>query len=108
MAFGIKRRELKDWKKRVEGGEIAFLTHFWLHPRFPGITTVTKAGCSDVNRLIDWAKAYGLKEEWIHAHSQFPHFDLIGDKQLEILQKEGLWDQIERFRIKPMTNWRGK
>lgn len=104
MAFGIKRSELRDWKRKVKEGEIAFLTHFWLHPRYPGITTVTKAGCSDVNRLLAWAEAYGLKEEWIHFHPQFPHFDLIGDKQLEILQKEGLWDQVERFKIKSMTN----
>lgn len=96
MAFGLTRSELRDWKEKVVRGEIAF----WLHPRYPGITTVTKAGCSNVQRLVDWGESYGLRKEWIHAHSEFTHFDLIGDKQLEILQKEELWDQIVRFKIK--------
>jgi hypothetical protein len=99
MAFGIKRDELKDWKQKVTRGKIAFLTHFWLHPRYPGITTVTKAGCSDLERLVDWGISNGLKKEWIHLHDEFPHFDLIGDKQKEILHKENLLDQIKRFRI---------
>jgi hypothetical protein len=100
MAFGIKRYELKNWKQQVtEGSDIAFLTHFWLHPRYPGITTVTKAGCSDIHRLIEWGRSYGLKKEWIHLHDEFPHFDLIGDMQKEILHKEQLLEQLERFKI---------
>lgn len=106
MAFGLKRSELKAWKEKVGRGEIAFITHFWLHPRFPGITTVTKAGCYNVQRLLEWGESYGLKKEWIHAHSDYTHFDLIGDKQFEILEKEELWDQIERFKIKPMMIWK--
>lgn len=39
MAFGINREELTRWKKAVSAGEIAFLTHYWLDPRFPGIWT---------------------------------------------------------------------
>ncbi|MGD6779340.1 MULTISPECIES: hypothetical protein [Bacillaceae] len=97
MAFGIKRGELQEWKEKVRNGEIAFLTHYWIHPRFDGITTVTKAGCCDVKKLIDWGSQYGLKEEWIHKRDQYPHFDLIGDTQLEILKKEGQWTQIHRF-----------
>jgi hypothetical protein len=100
MAFGIKRHELIKWKKQVtEGNNIAFLTHFWLHPRYPGITTVTKAGCSDIERLVQWGSSYGLKKEWIHLHDEFPHFDLIGDKQREILHKEKLWEHLRRFKL---------
>jgi hypothetical protein len=99
MAFGIKRHELIKWKKQVTEGQIAFLTHFWVHPRYPGITTVTKAGCSDITRLVDWGNSYGLKKEWIHFHDDFPHFDLIGDKQKEILHKEELWEHLKRFEI---------
>lgn len=99
MAFGIKRHELLNWKKQVTEGHIAFLTHFWLHPRYPEITTVTKAGCSNVDRLVDWGRSYELKKEWIHFHDEFPHFDLIGDKQKEILHKEELWEHLKRFKV---------
>ncbi|MCM3616117.1 hypothetical protein M3936_00850 [Sutcliffiella horikoshii] len=97
MAFGIRRGELQEWKEKVENGEIAFITHYWVHPRYKGITTVTKAGCCDVGKLIEWGRKYGLKEQLIHKRDHFPHFDLIGDVQREILQKEQQWEQIERF-----------
>ncbi len=61
-----------------EKGEIAFLTHYWLDDRFPEAKTVTKAGCADIDKLIRWGAAYGLKKEWIHKKSEFPHFDLLG------------------------------
>lgn len=98
MAFGIKRNELKEWKKRVNNGEIAFLTHYWLDERFPDCYTLTKVGCSDVNKLIAWGKQYGLKQEWIHEHT-YPHFDLFSLRQKKILLKEGLFDHIERFNL---------
>lgn len=97
MAFGIAREELEKWKEQVSNGKMAFITHYWIHPRFEGIKTVTKAGCSDLEKLIAWGHSYGLKEEWIHNRDQYPHFDLIGDKQLEILISENQVDQIERF-----------
>ncbi|WCK55898.1 hypothetical protein PP175_08265 [Aneurinibacillus sp. Ricciae_BoGa-3] len=99
MAFGIKRQELEEWKRQVAGGRIAFLTHYWIHPRVPGITTVTKAGCADIGRLIEWGQAYGLKEAYIDFRADYPHFDLIGDKQKAILRKEGMWDQLRRFKL---------
>ncbi|WP_102346621.1 hypothetical protein [Bacillus sp. Marseille-P3661] len=99
MAFGIKRHELEEWKSVVESGNIAFLTHYWIHPRFPDCTTVTKVGCSDLNKLIHWGHQYGLKQEWIHNRSKFPHFDLIGIKQVEILKQEGLISHIQRFKM---------
>ncbi|WP_066174743.1 hypothetical protein [Bacillus marinisedimentorum] len=99
MAFGIKRDELENWKCRVESGEIAFLTHYWVHPRYPTIHTVTKAGCSNISKLAEWGRKYGLKEEWIHHRSQYPHFDLIGDLQIEILKQEGFHQHIVRFRL---------
>jgi hypothetical protein len=101
MAFGIKRAELLKWKETVQRGEeIAFITHYWLHPQFPSVKTVTKAGSSNLKLLISWGKKYGLKEEWIHFREEFPHFDLIGEKQIEVLEVEGLGDQLLRFQLK--------
>lgn len=95
MAFGIKRKDLAEWKQKIDHGEIAFLTHYWLDDRFPGCNTVTKVGCLDLKKLADWGKEYGLKEEWIH-HRQdgYSHFDLIGNRQREILKAEGLHAHI--------------
>ncbi|TBL75633.1 hypothetical protein [Paenibacillus thalictri] len=99
MAFGIKREELTSWKEAVLRGEIAYLTHYWLDPRFPGVRTVTKVGCSDLERLTRWCTENGLNPKYIHHRPPFPHFDLIGPKQKEILQKEHLWDQLQRFHL---------
>lgn len=99
MAFGITREELAQWKRASLRGEIAYLTHYWVEPRFPGITTVTKVGCSDLERLIKWCVDHKLNPEYIHRRPSFPHFDLIGSRQKEILRKEQLWDHIERFKL---------
>ncbi|GIP27471.1 hypothetical protein J23TS9_26010 [Paenibacillus sp. J23TS9] len=99
MAFGINRQELNEWKKTVERGEIAYLTHYWLDPRFPGITTVTKVGCSDLQRLILWCEQHDLPSRYIHNRYPFPHFDLIGPRQKEILFQEGQEDQVQRFKL---------
>lgn len=99
MAFGIKRHELEEWKEKVQSGEMAFLTHFWIDPRFPGSKTVTKAGCGNIEKLADWGEKYGLKKEWIDHHEGLPHFDLFGEKQKEILITEGQLGQIKRFRL---------
>lgn len=99
MAFGIKREELSKWKEAVQNGEIAFLTHYWHEPRFPGVRTVTKVGCADVPRLEAWCAANGLNPAYIHRRAPFPHYDLIGPRQKEILQRAGRNDQIERFRL---------
>lgn len=99
MAFGLKRSELMTWKKNVENGKIDFLTHFWLDDRFPGCKTVTKVGCSDVKKLKDWGKTYGLHEEWIHWHENYPHFDLFGERQRNILERENKWDHIKKFKL---------
>nr|WP_245247385.1 MULTISPECIES: hypothetical protein [unclassified Paenibacillus] len=90
---------MTQWKEAVTRGEIAFITHFWLEPRFPGINTVTKVGCTNLERLSEWCATNGLDPRYIHNRDPFPHFDLIGSKQIEILQKERLWDQLERFRL---------
>lgn len=101
MAFGIKREELVAWKKLVtQGRSVVFLTHYWLHPKYSSIKTVTKAGCSNIDILLEWGQKYELKPEWIHQRDHYPHFDLIGDIQLEILTQEGKYDQIERFHLK--------
>jgi len=99
MAFGLKRKELNDWKAKVAAGEIAYMTHYWLEPRFPGITTVTKVGCSDLAKLTGWCRTHGLNPAYIHRRGEYPHFDLIGPKQKAILAEEGLWEQIARFRL---------
>lgn len=99
MAFGITREELHQWKQAVTRGEIAYLTHYWLDPRFPDSKTVTKVGCSNRTILVNWCLANGLNPAYIHERPPFPHFDLIGSKQKEILMKEGLWEQLERFHL---------
>lgn len=100
MAFGITKKELMLWKKRVSKGEIAFLTHFWFDERFPQANTVTKAGCVDIERLIACGKKYDLKEQWIDRRNRYPHFDLMGERQILILTEERQWDQISRFHLK--------
>lgn len=99
MAFGIKRQEMDDWKLAVSRGDIAYLTHYWIEPRFPGIRTVTKVGCSDLTKLEAWCVRKGLNPRYIHRREEYPHYDLIGTKQKEILYAEQLWDQIRRFGI---------
>lgn len=99
MAFGIKRSELADWKKNVREGRIDILTHYWLDERFPGSTSVTKVGCCDMEKLAAWGSQYGLRKEWIHKDPRHPHYDLFGEYQLKVLQQEGRWDQIEKFRL---------
>jgi hypothetical protein len=98
MAFGITRAELEAWKAAVSRGDIAYMTHYWLDPRFPGIRTVTKVGCSDLAKLSSWCVANGLNPRYIHNRPPYPHFDLIGPKQAEILRREGLIGQLERFK----------
>lgn len=98
MAFGIKREELKRWKRQVEEGEVVILTHFWEDERFPNCTSVTKVGCSDIEKLVIWGEKYQLMPQWIH-QGTYPHFDLFGQKQKEILQKEGMKDHIIRFNL---------
>ncbi|MDQ6598283.1 hypothetical protein [Bacillus salipaludis] len=95
MAFGIRRDELNEWKRKIDHGEIAFLTHYWLDERFPEYKTVTKVGCNDLEKLAEWGSKYGLKREWIdHRKDGYSHFDLLGKRQKEILQAEGLLDHI--------------
>ena len=100
MAFGIKRDELVRWKQAVERGEIAFLTHYWVDERFPGCRTVTKAGCANLDKLIAWGTQHGLKKEWIDMRKDYPHFDLFGEHEVQIMQQEGLSAQLERFKPK--------
>lgn len=97
MAFGVRREELEDWKRKVTAGEIAYLTHYWYEPRFPGVNTVTKVGCDDLDRLAAWCGRYGLNPAYIHKRQPFPHYDLIGAKQVEVLRLEGQWEQLKRF-----------
>ncbi|WP_407269828.1 hypothetical protein [Radiobacillus sp. PE A8.2] len=99
MAFGVKREELMAWKAKVKHGEIAFLTHYWLDQRFPGCDTVTKVGCSDLDKLIAWGKQYQLDKRWIHDDPKYPHFDLFGERQRAILLHEEQWKQLERFNL---------
>ena len=99
MAFGISREELARWKRSVASGQLSYLTHYWLEPRFPGIKTVTKVGCSDLGRLIRWCEKHGLNPEYIHRREEYPHYDLIGSRQRDILLAEGQYEQLRRFRL---------
>lgn len=101
MAFGINREELNRWKRSVANGQIAFLTHYWHDPRFPQFRTVTKVGCADLRRLAAWCRSHGLDPRHIHHRPPYPHFDLIGPRQAEILMRERLWSHLDRFRLWP-------
>lgn len=97
MAFGITKADIRKWKSDIDAGKIAFLTHYWLDDRFPACKTVTKVGASDLNQLILWGKQYGLKPEWIHHRKDgYSHYDLLGDKQIEIMRLEGKEEHIWR------------
>lgn len=97
MAFGIKREELDQWKQDVADGNIAFLTHYWIDERFPGCSTVTKVGCSDLDKLKAWGSQYGLRPEWLDLRGDYPHFDLFGDRQKAILIAENKLGQVEKL-----------
>ncbi|MGF2615970.1 hypothetical protein FZC84_11530 [Rossellomorea vietnamensis] len=98
MAFGINRKDLREWKQEIDNGKIAFLTHYWLDERFPDCKTVTKAGAKDIDQLAEWGKKYGLMREWIDERKkEYPHFDLLGDKQKMILENENLHSHLNRF-----------
>jgi len=97
MAFGVSKEELAAWKKEVAAGRIAFLTHYWLHPKFPEITSVTKVGCSDLDRLRRWAISHGLSPQYIHHRDRYPHYDIFGEMQAVILEKEEQWEQLRKF-----------
>jgi hypothetical protein len=99
MAFGISRKELTDWKEAVARGEISFLTHFWYDVRFPNYTSITKVGCANMETLMLWCIKNDLNPQYIHKRNNFPHFDVIGPKQKEILQSEGLWEHLKRFKL---------
>jgi len=99
MAFGVKRPELIAWKQAVTSGQIAYLTHYWLDDRFPNCNTVTKVGCNDLDKLKAWGNQYQLSPHWIHLDPKHPHYDLFGEKQVEILQAEGKFDQLQRFSL---------
>ncbi|MCD9021446.1 hypothetical protein [Cohnella silvisoli] len=98
MAFGITRAELNQWKEAVARGETAYLTHYWYDPRFPEVRTVTKVGNANLERLTDWCIAHGLNPKYIHNRPPFPHFDLMGWKQKDILAKENLLHHMDRFK----------
>ncbi|WP_033828949.1 hypothetical protein [Bacillus andreraoultii] len=101
MAFGITREQVDAWKQKIDQGEIAFLTHYWYDERFPNAKTVTKVGCKDLNKLIQWGKRYGLKKEWIHHRNEgYSHFDLLGEYEQRILKEEGLLQSTTLLRKK--------
>jgi hypothetical protein len=102
MAFGVKREELMAWKERVAAGEIAFLTHYWFDPRFPNSSSVTKVGCSDLEKLYEWGRNYDLKPEWVDRRQSYPHYDLMGERQYRILKKEGQVSVIKKFGLGPL------
>jgi hypothetical protein len=96
VAFGIGKKELKEWKDKIDKGEIAFLTHYWLDDRFPSCKTVTKVGCNDLEKLKRWGISHGLKPEWIDIRKDgYSHFDLLGDWQKQILAKEGIRNTLD-------------
>lgn len=99
IAFGISKAELDHWKEQVEAGEIAYITHYWYDKRFPNFKTVTKVGCSNLEKLKAWCITHKLDPKYIHIRKQYPHFDLLGPYQIEVLKRLGLEDHIDRFKL---------
>ncbi|HZG56986.1 hypothetical protein [Paenibacillus sp.] len=97
MAFGVTREQVTEWKRQVSEGRIAFLTHYWIHPSFPDVKSVTKVGCADIERLRAWAVSHGLPPQYIHYRDRYPHYDIFGERQAYILRKEGQWEQLRKF-----------
>jgi hypothetical protein len=100
LAFGIKRDELNAWKEAVTREETSYLTHYWFDPRFPDYRTVTKVGNANLEKLTQWCIQNGVNPRYIHNRPPFPHFDLIGPKQIEILLQANLQNHIDRFNLK--------
>lgn len=99
MAFGINRAELNAWKQKVKQGDLAYLTHYWYDPRFPEVKTVTKVGCADLKRLIKWGKKHNIPEKYIDHKLDYPHFDLLGVRQREIMTRENMLEQLHKFKL---------
>lgn len=100
MAFGIHKQELAEWKRQIDNGNIAFLTHYWLDERFPHCRTVTKSRVQGFRNARPLGKKVRLKKEWIDKRKDgYSHFDLLGDRQKEILEREGLQSHIEKFQL---------
>lgn len=97
LAFGVTREQLNEWKRQASAGRIAFLTHYWLHPSFPGVTSVTKVGCANIDRLRAWAISHNLPPQYIHYRDRYPHYDIFGELQELILRREGQWEQLNKF-----------
>lgn len=106
MAFGIKREQLIHWKKQVRQGEIAIITHYWYDRRFPNYQSVTKVGCIDLQKLIEWGKLYHLHQEWIDQRNKYPHFDLFGDYQINVLFHEKKYEQIRQFNLEQLLTFK--
>ena len=51
--------------------------------------------------VIESGKKYNLNPKWIH-NGKYPHFDLIGERQVTILKSEGLYEHIEKFNLQNM------
>lgn len=75
------------------------MTHYWVDARFPQFKTITKVGCCDLSRLREWCVANGLNPAYIHHRDEYPHFDLLGSKQVEILRRENLHEHLRRFKL---------
>ncbi|WP_280771909.1 hypothetical protein [Salipaludibacillus daqingensis] len=104
MAFGVTKSELFRWKEKARQGKVSFLTHFWYDTRFPQYKTVTKAACVNRETLVLWGEKHGLKEKWIHEREEFPHFDLIGDIEKQILVKEGYEEKLLHLQEKALSS----
>ena len=44
------------------------------------------------------SSSMSLKEEWIDHKEAYPHFDLFGKHEYAIMKKEGLLEQLNRFK----------
>lgn len=100
MAFGVKKNELKRYKKNVANNELAILTHYWSDDRFPDSNTVTKVAANDLETLKAWGKKLQLYDYMIDPEStKIPHFDLFGPIQVRVLKELKRWNMLNRFHL---------
>ena len=64
---------------------------------FRVVKPLRKPGALTLKNWVRWGERYGLKREWIDMRDDYPHFDLFGEHEREILVKEGLSAQLKRF-----------
>lgn len=83
-----------DYRQAVEllnKGELVAFSHPWNRPvpRGGRALTIVKVMCLNRKRLLTWARANGIPEDWLHLSGRkgIPHFDLWGCIAARVLRE---------------------